>query len=202
MTTSVIVAGARTPIGKLMGSLKDFSGSDLGAIAIAGALEKAKRAGVGRRVRDHGPGADRRGRADARPAGRGGRGHRLGRAVADHQQDVPVGHRRHRAGRSADPGGRVRRGGGRWAGVDDQGAAPADGQPRRATSTATSRCSTTWPTTVCTTCSPTSRWARSPSSATTSTSSPASSRTSSPRGRTRRPPRRGRTASSPTRWCR
>src|SRR6476659_254350 len=41
LTTSVIVAGARTPVGKLMGSLKDFSGSDLGAIAIAGALEKA-----------------------------------------------------------------------------------------------------------------------------------------------------------------
>ncbi|MEZ0354977.1 acetyl-CoA C-acetyltransferase [Mycobacterium sp. SA01] len=41
MTTSVIVAGARTPIGKLMGSLKDFSGSDLGALAIKGALEKA-----------------------------------------------------------------------------------------------------------------------------------------------------------------
>ncbi|AAS04753.1 acetyl-CoA C-acetyltransferase [Mycobacterium avium subsp. paratuberculosis] len=37
----MIVAGARTPIGKLMGSLKDFSASDLGAIAIAGALEKA-----------------------------------------------------------------------------------------------------------------------------------------------------------------
>lgn len=42
MTTSVIVAGARTPIGRLMGSLKDFSGSDLGGIAIAAALEKAK----------------------------------------------------------------------------------------------------------------------------------------------------------------
>ena len=41
MTTSVIVAGARTPIGKLMGSLKDFSASDLGAVAIAGALAKA-----------------------------------------------------------------------------------------------------------------------------------------------------------------
>jgi len=41
MTASVIVAGARTPIGKLMGSLKDFSASDLGAIAIRGALEKA-----------------------------------------------------------------------------------------------------------------------------------------------------------------
>lgn len=42
MTTSVIVAGARTPVGKLLGSLKDFSASDLGGIAIAGALEKAK----------------------------------------------------------------------------------------------------------------------------------------------------------------
>src|ERR1700759_2184801 len=41
MTTSVIVAGARTPIGKLMGSLKDFSGSDLGAVASKGALKKA-----------------------------------------------------------------------------------------------------------------------------------------------------------------
>jgi acetyl-CoA C-acetyltransferase len=41
MTTSVIVAGARTPVGKLMGSLRDFSGSDLGGIAIAAALEKA-----------------------------------------------------------------------------------------------------------------------------------------------------------------
>ncbi|WIM89664.1 acetyl-CoA C-acetyltransferase [Candidatus Mycobacterium wuenschmannii] len=41
MTTSVIVAGARTPVGKLMGSLKDFSASDLGAIAIKAALEKA-----------------------------------------------------------------------------------------------------------------------------------------------------------------
>ena len=41
MTTSVIVAGARTPIGRLMGSLKDFSGSDLGAVAIRAALEKA-----------------------------------------------------------------------------------------------------------------------------------------------------------------
>jgi len=42
LTTSVIVAGARTPVGKLMGSLKDFSASDLGGIAISAALEKAK----------------------------------------------------------------------------------------------------------------------------------------------------------------
>jgi len=40
-TTSVIVAGARTPIGKLLGSLKDFSASDLGGLAIRAALEKA-----------------------------------------------------------------------------------------------------------------------------------------------------------------
>ncbi|MFE7420223.1 acetyl-CoA C-acetyltransferase [Rhodococcus sp. NPDC057529] len=41
MTTSVIVAGARTPIGRLQGSLAGFSGADLGALAIEGALGKA-----------------------------------------------------------------------------------------------------------------------------------------------------------------
>jgi acetyl-CoA C-acetyltransferase len=41
VTNSVIVAGARTPIGRLLGGLKDFSGSDLGGFAIAAALEKA-----------------------------------------------------------------------------------------------------------------------------------------------------------------
>jgi acetyl-CoA C-acetyltransferase len=39
--TSVIVAGARTPIGRLLGSLKDFSATDLGGIAIKAALERA-----------------------------------------------------------------------------------------------------------------------------------------------------------------
>ena len=39
--TSVIVAGARTPIGRLSGSLKDFSAAQLGGVAIRGALEKA-----------------------------------------------------------------------------------------------------------------------------------------------------------------
>ena len=38
---SVIVAGARTPMGRLLGSLKSFSGADLGGFAIKGALEKA-----------------------------------------------------------------------------------------------------------------------------------------------------------------
>ncbi|WP_431971824.1 acetyl-CoA C-acetyltransferase [Nocardia sp. bgisy134] len=38
---SVIVSGARTPVGRLLGSLKDFSGSDLGAVAIKAAMEKS-----------------------------------------------------------------------------------------------------------------------------------------------------------------
>ncbi|KEI43077.1 acetyl-CoA C-acetyltransferase [Saccharopolyspora rectivirgula] len=41
MGTSVIVAGARTPMGRLLGSLKDFSGAQLGGLAIKAALEKA-----------------------------------------------------------------------------------------------------------------------------------------------------------------
>jgi acetyl-CoA C-acetyltransferase len=38
---SVIVAGARTPMGRLLGSLKDFSGAQLGGVAIRAALERA-----------------------------------------------------------------------------------------------------------------------------------------------------------------
>ncbi|GAA4231365.1 acetyl-CoA C-acetyltransferase [Actinomadura meridiana] len=40
-TTSVIVAGARTPVGRLLGSLKDFSAADLGAHVIRAALDRA-----------------------------------------------------------------------------------------------------------------------------------------------------------------
>ncbi|WP_189785840.1 acetyl-CoA C-acetyltransferase [Streptomyces capitiformicae] len=42
--TSVIVAGARTPMGRLLGSLKSFSGADLGGFAIKAAID---RAGIG-----------------------------------------------------------------------------------------------------------------------------------------------------------
>ncbi|HEV2891606.1 MAG TPA: acetyl-CoA C-acetyltransferase [Frankiaceae bacterium] len=41
MAGSVIVSGARTPIGKLQGSLAGFSAADLGGIAIKAALERA-----------------------------------------------------------------------------------------------------------------------------------------------------------------
>jgi acetyl-CoA C-acetyltransferase len=38
---SVIVGGARTPMGKLLGGLRDFSGTDLGAVAVRAALQRA-----------------------------------------------------------------------------------------------------------------------------------------------------------------
>jgi acetyl-CoA C-acetyltransferase len=38
---NVIVAGARTPMGRLLGSLKDFSAADLGGFAIKAALERS-----------------------------------------------------------------------------------------------------------------------------------------------------------------
>jgi len=41
MSGSVLVAGARTPIGRFLGGLSGFSGSELGAIAIAAALERS-----------------------------------------------------------------------------------------------------------------------------------------------------------------
>ena len=39
--TSVIVGGARTPMGRLLGELSSFSGTDLGGFAIKGALENS-----------------------------------------------------------------------------------------------------------------------------------------------------------------
>ncbi len=41
MAGSVIVAGARTPMGRLLGSLKDFAATDLGGLAIKEALTRA-----------------------------------------------------------------------------------------------------------------------------------------------------------------
>lgn len=41
MTDAVILSGARTPVGKLMGALKDFSAVDLGSIAARAAIERA-----------------------------------------------------------------------------------------------------------------------------------------------------------------
>ena len=122
---SVIVAGARTPIGRLLGSLKDFSAADLGGVAIKAALEKA---GVGADQVDYvimGQVLTGRRRPDPGPPGRRQGRHPDDRAGAHHQQGLPLGHQRDRAGRPADPRRRVRgRRRGRH-GVDDQRAAPA-----------------------------------------------------------------------------
>ncbi|HEY2443987.1 MAG TPA: acetyl-CoA C-acetyltransferase [Streptosporangiaceae bacterium] len=45
MREAVIVSGARTPFGRLLGSLKDFKGAQLGGIAIRAALERCGIAG-------------------------------------------------------------------------------------------------------------------------------------------------------------
>jgi len=50
MTTSVIVAGARTPIGRFNGALAGLRAVDLGAIAIRAAVERAGIAEVGQLV--------------------------------------------------------------------------------------------------------------------------------------------------------
>ena len=41
MTDALILSGARTPVGKLLGALKDFSAVDLGVIAARAAIERA-----------------------------------------------------------------------------------------------------------------------------------------------------------------
>ena len=41
MTDALILSGARTPVGKLLGTLKDFSAVDLGVIAARAAMERA-----------------------------------------------------------------------------------------------------------------------------------------------------------------
>ncbi|MCY3967145.1 MAG: acetyl-CoA C-acyltransferase, partial [bacterium] len=41
MSNTVILSGARTPIGKLSGALASLKGTELGAIAIAAALQRA-----------------------------------------------------------------------------------------------------------------------------------------------------------------
>ncbi|MGI9576876.1 MAG: acetyl-CoA C-acyltransferase, partial [Microthrixaceae bacterium] len=40
MAGSVIIGGARTPVGKLSGSLSGFAATDLGGFAISGALDR------------------------------------------------------------------------------------------------------------------------------------------------------------------
>ena len=127
---SVIVAGARTPIGRLLGGLKDLSAADLGGVAIKGALEKA---GVAADQVDYViMGQVIQAGAGQNPA----RGAAVGRRDPDerpvdhHQQGLPLRPQRDRDGRPADPRRRGRDRRRRRHGVDDQRAAPAAEVPR------------------------------------------------------------------------
>ena len=73
MSGSVIVAGARTPIGRLLGGLKDLSGRRPRRRRHQGRPGEGRRLRRPGRVRDHGPGHPGRRRPDPRPPGRASR---------------------------------------------------------------------------------------------------------------------------------
>ena len=123
---SVIVNGARTPMGRLLGNLKDLPATKLGGVAIKAALE---RSGVApEQVQYVIMGQVLQAGAGQMPARQAavGAGIPMTRAGADGQQGLPVRAGRDRAGRPAHPGRRVRHRRGRRHGVDDQRPAPAD----------------------------------------------------------------------------
>ena len=142
----VLVAAARTPQGRMSGQFASLPATSLGSRAIAGALERGGivpsdvDAVIFGQVLAAGAGQNAA-RQAAIGAGLGVMAAPLG------QQGVPVGSdRRDRRGpddpdRGCDNGGRRRHG------VDDPRTPPARRSRGAATSTARSRCSTTWPTT-------------------------------------------------------
>ena len=143
MAGSVILAGARTPIGKLSrGARRRSAATDLGGFAIKAALERAGRRPRPGRLRVHGPGAAGRRRPDHGPPGGGQGRHPDDRARHDRQQGVPVGPQRDLPGRPDDPGRRRRHRRRRRHGVDDQGARTCCPAPAPATASATRRSST------------------------------------------------------------
>ena len=131
MTRSVIVAGARTPIGKFRGSLAGFTRDGAGGDRDPRGPRTIRRRPRAGRVRDHGPRDPGRGRPDHRAPGRGRRGDPQGGPRDHGQQGLPVRALRDRDGRPDDPGRRARdRGGGRH-GVHDQRAVPDPEGARR-----------------------------------------------------------------------
>ena len=131
MAEAVIVAGARTPIGKLSGALAGFTAMDLGGFAIAEALT---RAGVSPDQVDYVLMGQvilaGQGQITARQAAVKG-GIPMSRPGQHHQQGLPLRPQHHLPGRPDDPGRGRRNRRGRRHGVDDPGAAPPAGRPCR-----------------------------------------------------------------------
>ena len=140
-----------------MGSLKDFSGSDLGAIGIALDTANVAAASVDYVIM-----------GQVLTAGAGQMPARQAAVAAGIGWDVP-----------ALTVNKMCLSGLDAIALADQLIRAGEFEDGDAAVLVASPSSTTWPTTACTTCSPTSRWAPSPNSATPSTSSLAPSRTSS-----------------------
>ena len=88
--SSYVVAGARTPIGKLSGSLRvDVSAAELGGKAISAALDRAGVSPRSSRLRLHGACAAGGSGADHGPTGSGQRRHSDVGGVDHHQQGLP-----------------------------------------------------------------------------------------------------------------
>ncbi len=131
MAGSVIVAGARTPIGKLSGALAGFTAMNLGGFAIKAALE---RAGLTPEEVDYvfmgqviGAG---QGQITARQAAVNA-GIPIGGGCDHRQQGVPVRSQHDLSRRPDDPGGRGRDRRRRRHGVDDERAVHPAGCARR-----------------------------------------------------------------------
>ncbi len=89
MAGSYIVAGARTPIGKMSGALAGFSAAELGARRHQGRPRARRRRAGGGRARADGPGADGRPGSGAGAPGGGEGRHPDERALGQHQQGLP-----------------------------------------------------------------------------------------------------------------
>ena len=181
MPGSVIVAGARTPIGKLSGAFAGFTAMDLGGFAIAAALEKA---GVKPEDVDYvfmGQVLQAGARPDHRSPGRGQGRHPDDGPGHHDQQGVPQRPEHDLPGRPAHRQRRGRRGRGRRHGVDDACAVPAARTRGPATASATARWSTRWRSTACSAPSTSAPWAPAPrSTPRRPTASAATARTRSP----------------------
>ena len=132
MRESVIIAAARTPTGKFLGSLKDFTAPELGAIAVR---EAVRRAGIdpGRRRRmHHGQRRVRRRGTESRAPGGAQRRPARARRRDDHQQGLRIRPESRDARGTGDRGRRHRHRRRRRHGVDEQHAVSPAARPRRA----------------------------------------------------------------------
>ena len=131
MAEAVIVAGARTPIGKLSGALAGFTGHGPRGFRHRGGVVSVPGCRPTRSTTCYGPGHPRRPGPDHGPPGGGEGRYPHVRPGQHHQQGLPLRPQHDLPGRPDDPRRRCRHRGGRRHGVDDPGPLPAARGPRR-----------------------------------------------------------------------